>query len=129
MCGNPDGVRVAWVDNYFADVLAGFEPHVLPGTAAILGFVDAIPPADAALCVVFAAANPNDIRAFRVDGDGPDGIGRFIIKNGCESGAVIGCLPDAAAGCADIPSGFVGWVDGDGNDAATGDRRADLPGI
>ena len=129
LCGNPDGVRVAWVDDDFADMFAGLEAHVLPGTATIFRFVDAIPPADAALCVVFTAAYPDDVRAFWVDGDGPDGVRRFIVKDRRESRPVIGCLPDAAAGSADIPSGFVGWVDGDGNDAAAGDRRADLTRI
>ena len=126
LCGNPDGVRVAWVDDDFADMFAGLEAHVFPGTAAILGLVDAIPPANAALCVVFAASDPDDIGAFWVDRDGPDGIRRFIVKYRRESRAVVGGLPDAAAGSAHIPGGFVGWVDGDGNDAAAGDRRADL---
>ena len=126
LCGNPDGVRVAWVDDDFPDVFAGLEAHVLPGTATIFRLVDAIPPANTALGIVLTAADPDDIGAFWVDGDGPDGVRRFVIKDRRESRAVVGCLPDAAAGCADIPGGFVGWVDGDGNDAATGDRRADL---
>src|SRR5262249_31476430 len=57
-----DYVGIAGIDENPADVLALFESHVTPGFAAVVGAVDAVSIADAALGVVFAGADPDSRR-------------------------------------------------------------------
>src|SRR5262249_2059778 len=60
-----DHVGVPRVDDDLANVLRLFEADVLPGFAAIVGAVDAVAIADAALAVVLAGADPDDARVLR----------------------------------------------------------------
>src|SRR5262249_12278941 len=73
--GDVDDVGVARVDDDLADVLGGGQADVAPGLAAVVGAVDAVAVADAALAVVLAGADPDDLGVPRVEGDGADGVG------------------------------------------------------
>src|SRR5689334_24327152 len=76
-----------------ADVLALAQPHVRPGSAAVLGLVDAIAPGCAALIVVFTGADPKDLRITRRDGDVADRCGSLMIEDWLPGRAAVRCLP------------------------------------
>src|SRR5262249_15913030 len=113
------------VDDDLADVLGGGQADVAPGLAAVVGAVDAVAVADAALAVVLAGADPDDLGVPRVEGDGADGVGAFVFEDGRPGGAGVGGLPDPAGGGRDVPGGAVLGVDGQGGDTARGEGGAD----
>src|SRR5581483_6944156 len=80
---------------------------------------------DAALAVVLAGADPDDVRVLRVEGDGADGVRAFVVEDRRPGGAAVGRLPDAAGGRGDVVVAEVFRVDGEGDDAARGEGRAD----
>ena len=53
-------------------MLGVLETHPRPGRAGVSRLVDAVAVADAALVVVLAGAQPDDVRVFRVDDDGAE---------------------------------------------------------
>ena len=63
-------------------MLGGLEADVLPALAAVIGAVDAVTVADAALAIVLPCTDPDDIRILRIDGDTADGIGSFAVERG-----------------------------------------------
>ena len=120
-----DGVRVLRVDQDLADVLGALEADVLPALAAVLALVDAVAVADAALAVVLAGADPDDVRVLRVDRDAADRVGALAVEDGRPGGPGVLGLPDAARGHGQEPALLVGRVHGDVGDAAGGDGRPD----
>src|SRR5262249_24583528 len=96
LCRDVDGVGVAWVEEDLADVLGLFEAHLLPRFAGVVGAVDAVAETDAALAVVLAGADPDDVGVLRVEDDLADGVGAFVVKDGTPGGAGIGRLPHAS---------------------------------
>src|SRR5262249_59115205 len=123
--GDIDNVAVARIDDDLADVLRPREADVLPRLAAIVGAVDAVAVADAALTIVLARADPDGVGVLRIEGDGADGVGALAIEDGVPGGAGVGGLPDAARGDGDVPGGAVLRVDGERRDATRRDRRPD----
>ena len=95
---HPDDPRVARIDQDAADVLGLLEPHALPRLAAVERAVEAVAVGDAALVVVLAGADPDDVGVLRVDGQGADRIGAFAVEDRRPGGAGVGRLPDAAGG-------------------------------
>src|SRR5262249_25533373 len=83
------------------------KADVLPRLAAIVGAVDAIAVADAALAVVLAGADPDGFGVLGVEGDGADGVGALVVEEGVPGGAGVGGLPDPARGDGDVPGGAV----------------------
>src|SRR5439155_1135566 len=55
-------VWICRVDYDATDVLGGFESHVRPRLAAVLGLVDSVAPRGAALVVRLSCSNPDDFR-------------------------------------------------------------------
>ena len=110
--GDVDDVGVARVDDDLADVLGLLQAHVLPDLAAVVGAVDAVAVADAALAVVLAGADPDDVRVLRDRGRRADRIRAFVVEDRRPGGAGVGGLPDAARGDGDVDSGCgsCGWT-------------------
>ncbi len=122
-----DGVRRPRVDGDHADVLGGLEAHVLPGGAAVHGLVDAVAVADAALVVVLAGPDPDDVRVRGIEDDATDGVGALGVEDRSEGRPGVRRLPDAARGGGDEERGLVTRIDGEVRDAARGQGRADRP--
>src|SRR5262249_52237830 len=121
--GDVDGAGVARVEEDLADVLGLLQADLVPGLAAVDGFVDAVAVADRALAVVLAGAYPDDVGVLRVQGDVADRVGALFVENGRPGGAGVLGLPDAAAGDRDIVVSAVGGVDGEADDAAGEEGR------
>src|SRR5205807_10258287 len=90
-----DGARVARVDEDLADVFGRLETQVLPALAAVVGTVDAVAIADAALAVVLAGADPDDVRILGIEDDGADRVGAFVVEDGRPGDAGVVGFPDA----------------------------------
>src|SRR5256885_7861286 len=84
------------MDDDASDVLAFAQPQVRPGSAAILGLIASIAPRCTALIVVFAGANPKDLRIARRDGDVADGCRSLMIEDRLPGRPAVGCLPHSA---------------------------------
>ena len=77
-------------------------------------------------CKPFAAADVDDVRIGRGDGEGADGAGRLVVEDRLPGAAGVGGLPDAAVVDADVEdvrlAGNAGRADG-----AAAAERADHP--
>src|SRR5207244_425830 len=62
-----DDVRIARIDEDLADVFGILEADVLPRLAAVVGAIDPVAVADAALAIVLAGADPDDARVLRIE--------------------------------------------------------------
>ncbi len=93
-----DDLGVARVDEDLGDVLRRLEPHVLPGSTAVLRTVDAVAVAHAALAVVFPRAHPDHAGVLGVEGQAPDGVGAFLFEDRRPGGSGVDGLPHAARG-------------------------------
>ncbi len=122
---HPDDARVARVDEDAADVLGLLENHLLPRLAAVERAIDTVAVGDAALVVVLAGADPDDVGVLRVDGQGADRVGAFAVENRCPGRAGVGRLPDAARGRSDPPDLGAGRVDRHVSDPPGGESRPD----
>ncbi len=120
-----DSVRIAGIEDDAGDVLRLFQPHVLPGFAAIVGAVDAVAIGDATLAVVFSRADPDHVRIFGIEDHGADGVGAFAIEDRSPGGARVDSLPDTAGCGANVIRALVAGVDGEGDHASGSDRRTD----
>src|SRR5262249_31639420 len=96
--GDVDDVRVARVEDDAGDVLRLLEAEVLPGLAAVVGAINAVAVADAALAVVLAGADPDDVGVLRVEDDAADRVRALVVEDRRPGGAGVGGLPDAAGG-------------------------------
>jgi hypothetical protein len=93
--------------------------------AAVDRLVDAVAVSDAALAVVLARAHPYRERALGIDRDASGRERLLAVENGVPRGAGVGRLPHAAARDRDVPGVLVVRRDGDVDDAARVDGRAD----
>src|SRR5207248_9178659 len=123
--GDVDRVGVPRVDDDLADVLGRLEAHVFPGLATVVGAVDAVAVADAALAVVLAGADPDHVRVLRVEDHGANGVRAFVVEDGRPGGAGVGRLPHAARGGGHEVVAAVARVDGEAHDPPGGDGRAE----
>ncbi len=120
-----DDVRVAGIYGDRADVLGGLEADVGPGGAAVHGLVDAVAVGDAALVVVLARADPDDVRVRGIEDDAADGIGALGVEDRGEGRPGVHRLPDAARGRGDEELVTLAGPDGEVRDAARGQGRPD----
>src|SRR6266446_10166568 len=104
-------------------MLRRFQADVLPALAAVIGAVDAVAVTDAALAIVFAGADPDDIRIPGIERDNADGVGAFIIKDWSPGGARVGCLPNAARSGGDKVVAAVVRMHRKADHAPRGNRR------
>ncbi len=73
-----------------------------PCFTAVHGFIDAVAHGVGACIGPFAGSDPDNIGIGWGNGHGPGGNGALVVEYGFESGAVIDCFPDTAAGGGDI---------------------------
>jgi hypothetical protein len=125
--GHVNRVRVARVDDDLADVLARLQSDVRPRLAAVGALVHAVAVGHAPLAVVLPRPDPHHVRVLGVEYHAPDRERAFAVEDGRERGAAVGRLPHPAARHRDVVLRAVGGVDGEPDDAAGGDRRADQP--
>src|SRR5262249_6007890 len=105
-----DDVGVARVHEDLGDVLRLHQPDALPGGAGVGALVDAVPVADAALRLVLAGAEPDDVGIVGVDGDAAERVGAAVVEDGAHGQAAVGRLPQAAGGGGDVPDAPVARV-------------------
>ena len=79
----------------------------------------------AALAVVLARAEPEDVRVLRIDGDAAEREDAVVVEDRREGDAAVRRLPEAAERRRDVPDARVLRVDLDVDDAARGQRRTD----
>jgi hypothetical protein len=123
--GDVNHVGVARVDEDSADMLGVFQTDVLPRLAGVVGAIEAIAITDAALAVVFAGADPDDLRIPGVQRDGADRIRSFIVEDRSPGRTGIGRLPHSARSHCDIICACVPGMHGECSDATRGDGRPD----
>src|SRR5260370_42311724 len=93
------------------------QSHVLPGLAAVGGFVDAIAVRHRVARIAFPSAHPDDIAIRRSDADVANGDRRLLVELVLEADAVIDSLHEAA-GRGRYPVGTrICLEDRDGGDA------------
>ena len=122
-----DRVRIARVDQDFADVFAGLEADIPPRLPAVGALVNAVAVADAALAVVLARADPEHTRVLGVHRDAADRIRALVVEHRRPGGAGVGGLPDAARSDGDEKPRAIARINGKANDATRGHGRPDQP--
>src|SRR5262249_48228213 len=115
--GDVNDVGVARVDEDAGQVLGVAQADVLPGGAAVGALVKAVAEADAALRLVLAAAEPDDVGVLRIDDDAAERVGAVVVEDRFPGQAAVGRLPEAAGGRRDVPDAAVARVHGDVGDA------------
>src|SRR5262249_61560617 len=100
------------------DVLRGGQAQVLPGPAAVGALVHPVPETDAALRLVLAGPQPDDVRVVGVERDAAEGVGAVVVEDGLPALAGVGRFPQAAGGDGDVPHLAVARVHGDVADTA-----------
>jgi hypothetical protein len=97
-----NAVRVPWIDEHRADLPRVPQPEVLPAASGVGRFVDAVADRQVGPLEAFAAADVDDVRIGRRDGNRADRLRRLIVEQRRPGVAVVGRLPDAAVVDADI---------------------------
>src|SRR5215475_5213316 len=123
--GDVDDLAVARVNHDAADMFGLFEADLAEAAAAVLGFVNPVAVADAALAVAFARPDPDHGRVFRIERDRADRIRPVIVEDRSPGGSRVDGLPHAARCDGDEIFGAVMGVNGERDDAPGSDRRAD----
>jgi len=131
--GTPEGAHGGHVDDIpvgrmyqdLADVHRLLQADVLPVLAAVSGAVDSVAVGDAALAVVLARADPDDVGIGRIDGDAADGIAALVVEDRLPRDARVVGLPDIPRADRDVPVVGIARVDGDVADASRHQCRAD----
>ncbi len=108
-----DDVGVARIDEDVLDVLGVLEPHARPRLAGIGRLVDAVAEADAALVVVLARAEPDDVGVLRIDDHRAERIRAVGLEDRRPGVAAVLRLPEVAGARRDVPDVRVLGVDGD----------------
>ena len=99
---------------------------MLPGFSGVGGFVDAVANGKIGPLQAFAAADINDVRVGRRDGQSADRASRLPIEDRRPGASVVGALPDAAIIGRHVE--HVGLLRDAGDSyGATGAKRADKP--
>jgi len=95
--------------------------------AGVCGFVDAIADGQIGTLEAFATGNVDDVGIGRSDGDGADGAGVLMIKDGIPGAAEIVSFPDAAVDGADVEDVRLRRDTGEGAGAAATDGADGAP--
>src|SRR5229473_4217189 len=126
--GDENAVGIFRVDEDRGDLLRVVEVlQMRPGFSSVGRFVDTIAGREIGALQSFAAADIDDVRIGRSNGESADGAARLVVENRIPSVAEIGGLPDAAVDGGHVEN--VGLVRhaGDGNGAASAERADAAP--
>ena len=100
------------------------RPRCVQVLPRVGGLVDAVAVGEIGPLQALAAADVDDVRVGRRDGEGADGAGRLVVEDRLPGAAVVGGLPDAAVVDADVEDvGLAGHAGG--ADGAAAAERAD----
>ncbi len=94
--GNPDGVRVARVDNNSGNLACLAQSQIFPGFAPVARAVDACPHRNAVAGVAFTCAHPYDFGVLRVQGNIANRLGLLLVEQGRPRDAAVGGFPESA---------------------------------
>ena len=97
-CRHIHHFAIAGINHNPSDVLGFFQPHILPGLAAVFRAVHAVAVSNAALAVALAGAHPYDGGVVGIECDPAHGVRAFPVENRSPGGAVIHRLPHSARG-------------------------------
>ena len=103
------------------------RPARRPGLAAVLRLVEAVAEAHAALVVVLAGAQPDDVRVFRIDDDDAERIGTVGVEYGRPGVAAVLGLPQIPRGRGHVPDAGILRIDLDVRQSARRQARAQTP--
>jgi len=126
--GDEEAVWILRIDENRRDLLSVAKVlHVRPGFTRVGGFIDSVAGGEIRALQSFAAADVNNVRIGRGDGESADGAGGLIVENGIPGVAEVRGFPDAA-----VDGGHVEHIglmrnarDGDG--AASAERADAAP--
>ena len=120
-------IRVARVDQNFADVFTFLQPHVFETRTRVVADVDSVAETDMTSAIVFARSHPNRVAIARVNRDTTDGVGAVVLKNRIPSRARVGRFPDVARCDGDIPGVGLLLINGQVGNPPRHQRRTDAP--
>src|SRR5439155_14738173 len=95
-------VGIARIDDNAPDLPRIAQADVLPSSAAVGGFVNAITESDVRAHVGFAGSGINHVRISRRNGQGADGGNTLLLEERLPGLTAIACLPNAAINRAEI---------------------------
>ena len=96
-----EAVGVAGVESNVGNLLGVEQADVCPGFAAVGGFVNAVADREVGAHEAFAGADIDDVRVGGRHGNGSDGTGGLLVKQGLPGSAGIVRLPDSSVDGAD----------------------------
>jgi hypothetical protein len=120
-----DAVRIRWVNQYSADVVAFMKSFVHPRFAAVFGFEDSRSGVAGSARVRLTGAQPNGL-AIATHGDVADDDCAFLVEQRRPCFAHVFRAPQAAGGESDIQSSWFVVDTGDVYDASALAGRADV---
>src|SRR5207245_2225825 len=95
--GDEEAVWILRIDENRRDLLGVAKVlHVRPGFTRVGGFIDSVAGGEIRALQSFAAADINNVRIGRGDGESADGAGGLIVENGIPGVAEVRGFPDAA---------------------------------
>jgi hypothetical protein len=94
--GHEHDVRIRWVDDDAADLLNVGKADMLPGAPAVRRLEDSVPDAEVRPVQSFPAADVDDVRVRRRDGNVSDRSRGRIVEDRLPGPAVVVGLPHAA---------------------------------
>jgi len=123
--GRPDDVGVGRVDQHGIDPLVRMVARAEPGRTRVGGLEHAHTKVGVEVAVGLAGAGVEDVGVVGVDSDRAHRCGGLLVGGGGPRRPVVGRLPDAALGCADVDDIWVIPVNGDAIDPPADVRWAD----
>ena len=100
--GNIHDVGVPGMNENSSDVTCVLQPHVLPRSARVRRFVDAVAPGGRLAILWLASSDPDQVGVGLIDGHVTDRAGLLVVKDWCPRRTVVLRLPHSARGRTDI---------------------------
>jgi hypothetical protein len=116
--GDVDAVGIGGIDGDAADAVSWAQADELPGAAGVGGLVHAAAVGGLRAGIGLAGADVDDVGIGGRDGDGADGLHRFMVEDGAPGAAGVVGLPHAAADRAHVEGVGLAGVAGHGEGAA-----------
>jgi hypothetical protein len=117
-------ILIARIDRDRCDLLTVAKAEMFPRLAAVGRSVDAVAGSEIGTLQALAAADVDDVRIGRRNGEIADRASGLVVKDRLPCAAGIGRFPDAAVIDADVENIRLRWYAG-GTDSAAGASRSD----